>query len=165
MTSHSTLQNIISWYSIVKWHVQLFSLSVTRSWNTNDFNACWTSYTRLAERKVTLRYVTNGNSGIGVQIAARTGFLLLLLLLLLHRPNVHSASYPMGTEYSPGIKRVKREADHLPASSIGIKNAWSGFNSVSFIHVHYTASGTETNLLFICFTELTYRLQYLTVVG
>jgi hypothetical protein len=37
----------------------------------------------------------------------------------------HPASYPMGTvSLSLEVKRPGREADHLPPSSAGVKNAW-----------------------------------------
>jgi len=38
----------------------------------------------------------------------------------------HSASCTMGTGISyPGVKRLGREADHLPPSSAEVKNVWS----------------------------------------
>jgi hypothetical protein len=38
----------------------------------------------------------------------------------------YPASYPMGTgDFSLGINRPGREADHSPPSSTDVKNAWS----------------------------------------
>jgi hypothetical protein len=38
----------------------------------------------------------------------------------------HPASYPVGTGvFSPEVKWLGHEADHLPPSSAKVKNAWS----------------------------------------
>ena len=36
-------------------------------------------------------------------------------------PGAHPASYTMGTEYFPGVKRPGRGVDHLPLSSAEVK--------------------------------------------
>jgi len=36
-------------------------------------------------------------------------------------PGAHPASYTMGTEHFPGVKRPKRDVDHPPPSSAEVK--------------------------------------------
>jgi hypothetical protein len=66
-----------------------------------------------------------GRGGVQFQVGAMTGFFFCLLPLP-DRLWDHPAPYPMGTgALSPGVKRSRREADHLPPSSAEGKNAWS----------------------------------------
>jgi hypothetical protein len=49
----------------------------------------------------------------------------------------HPASYPLGRRaLTVGVERLGREADHLPASSAKVKNAWSYAYS-PLIHIDY----------------------------
>jgi hypothetical protein len=53
-----------------------------------------------------------------------------------HGSGAHPASYPMGTRGCfPGVKRVRREADHSLQSSAEVKNAWS-YASTPPIRLH-----------------------------
>jgi hypothetical protein len=46
----------------------------------------------------------------------------------------HPASYPMGTrDFSLGVKRPGREADHSPSSSAEVKNAWNYISTPQYV--------------------------------
>jgi hypothetical protein len=67
--------------------------------------------------------------------------LLSLRHCILAGSGAHSGSYPMGTAaFSPVAKRPKRESDHLPPSSVEVKNAWH-YTSIRPISLHVALLG------------------------
>jgi hypothetical protein len=61
---------------------------------------------------------------IGIQFPARAGIFLFSAL----RPALGSTQPPIEWvpgAFSPGVRRLGREADHIPPSSADVKNAWS----------------------------------------
>jgi hypothetical protein len=53
--------------------------------------------------------------------------------------DAHTGSYPMGTggSISPGLKRLRREADYSPESGTDVKNTWSYIFIPSYIFMSW----------------------------
>jgi hypothetical protein len=61
-----------------------------------------------------------------------------IFFLLATGSGAHPASYPVGTCGSlPGGKVAGREADHLPPSSVEIKNEWSYTSTPHYFMTRY----------------------------
>jgi len=60
---------------------------------------------------------------------------------------------------SPVVKRPTREADHSPASSVEVKNAWSCISTLQYVFMAWYLDKHRDNLTFTCFTCLTFLIS------